>query len=230
MGDEVTQPQQQHSNQFEKLFAALAAAQGVLAGAAKDKTNPHFRSAYADLASVWEACRGPLSKNGLSVVQLCSAAGAVVTVRTILGHSSGQWIAESLSMRSAVETPQGIGSCITYARRYALAAMVGVAPEDDDGNAASGTKPAPAAPRPAVVESVYKPKDEQVPTEDDATVRYATLIKALEEIEKAGGWNADDHKANWRAKHRKEAAGLSDVQSLELTKRFQAVPTKGVTK
>jgi hypothetical protein len=126
------------------LAAALAKAQGEMGGASKDKTNPHFKSAYADLASVWDACRGPLSKNGLAVLQPPSADGPRVTVTTILTHSSGEWIEVDLTMTATQNTPQGVGSCLTYARRYALQSMVGIAPEDDDGNAASqggGAKP-----------------------------------------------------------------------------------------
>lgn len=120
------------------LAAALAKAQGEMEGAAKGNTNPHFKSKYADLASVWDACRGPLSKHGLSVLQPVSADGAKVTVTTILAHSSGEWLEESLTMTAQQNTPQGVGSAITYGRRYGLASMVGIAPEDDDGNAASG--------------------------------------------------------------------------------------------
>lgn len=125
------------------LAAALSKAQGEMEGAAKGNLNPHFKSKYADLASVWDACRAPLSKNGLSILQPVSADGAHVTVTTILAHSSGEWLEESLTMTAQQNTPQGVGSAITYGRRYGLASMVGIAPEDDDGNAASG-KPAPA--------------------------------------------------------------------------------------
>jgi hypothetical protein len=117
----------------------MAKAQAEIEGASKDKTNPHFKSSYADLASVWEACRGALTKHGLSVLQPVAADGPSVTVTTLLTHNSGEWIASDLTMTAQQNTPQGIGSCITYARRYALASMVGVAPEDDDGNAASQT-------------------------------------------------------------------------------------------
>lgn len=135
---------------FAGLAAALAKAQGEIQGASKDKTNPHFKSAYADLASVWDACRAALTKNGLAVLQPVSAEGPVVTVSTLLTHASGEWICGELTMTAQQHTPQGIGSCITYARRYALASMVGVAPEDDDGNAASQGAPA----RPQAVASV----------------------------------------------------------------------------
>jgi hypothetical protein len=119
------------------LAAALAKAQGEMEGAAKANVNPHFKSKYADLASVWDACRAPLSKHGLSILQPVRADGPHVTVTTILAHSSGVWIEESLTMTAQQNTPQGVGSAITYGRRYGLAAMVGIAPEDDDGNAAS---------------------------------------------------------------------------------------------
>lgn len=128
-----------------RLAGALAKAQGSIEGASKDKTNPHFKSSYADLASVWEACRAPLSANGIAVLQPASADGPRVTLTTILAHSSGEWISMDLTMTAGQNTPQAIGSCITYARRYALASMVGVAPEDDDGNAATHVSGASAA-------------------------------------------------------------------------------------
>lgn len=120
------------------LAAALSKAQGEMEAASKASTNPHFKSKYADLASVWDACRGPLSKHGLSVLQPVSADGPSVTVTTILAHSSGEWISEALTMTAQQNTPQGVGSTITYGRRYGLSSMVGIAPDDDDGNAASG--------------------------------------------------------------------------------------------
>lgn len=126
------------SESIAALAAALAKAQGEIKGAAKDTANPFFKSKYADLASVWEACRAELTKNGLSVIQTTDDGGNGITVVTTLAHSSGEWIRGRLTMRPVKDDPQGVGSAITYARRYALAAIVGVAPEDDDGNAASG--------------------------------------------------------------------------------------------
>jgi hypothetical protein len=120
------------------LFGALAKAQAKIEGATKGNVNPHFRAKYADLASVWDACREALTSNGIAVIQRpIPTAGDVVTLETILAHESGEWISGQITMRPTKADPQGIGSCLTYARRYALAAMVGVAPEDDDGNAAS---------------------------------------------------------------------------------------------
>jgi hypothetical protein len=130
------------SESIGALAGALAKAQGEIRGAAKDSLNPHFKNKYADLASVWDACRAALSKNGIAVTQVTGGEPPQVKVTTVLMHSSGEWIAGDLTMAAQQNTPQAIGSTITYARRYALAAAVGVAPDDDDGNAASG-RPAP---------------------------------------------------------------------------------------
>lgn len=137
------------SDKIDQLAAALAVAQATIGTAVKDSTNPHFRSSYADLLSVWRAANPVLAANDLSVSQLCepSTDGATVSVTTILMHKSGQWMRGTLTMRPVKADPQGIGSAITYARRYALAAAVGVCPEDDDGNAASSQAP-PAADKP----------------------------------------------------------------------------------
>ncbi len=107
--------------------------------AEKSSQNPFFHSTYADLASVWEACRKPLSDNGLSVTQLISKDGEKQILETVLFHSSGQYISSTLVLTPKDDTPQAIGSSITYARRYSLAAIVGVSSDDDDdGEAAEG--------------------------------------------------------------------------------------------
>lgn len=135
------------SPEINELAAALAQAQGVMEGAKKDSDNPFFKSKYADLASTWEACRVALSTFGLSVVQApedCDGNGIRVT--TTLLHSSGQWMESTYTVPVSKDDAQGHGSAITYARRYALAAMVGVAPEDDDGNGAVDRMPDCAQP------------------------------------------------------------------------------------
>lgn len=127
-----------HSESINEIATALAKAQGQIEGAKKDKKNPHFKNDYADLASVWDACREALTKNGLSVAQSAESSGdGGYGVTTMLLHTSGQWMSGTLYLRPAKDDPQGAGSCLTYARRFALSAMVGVAPADDDGNAAS---------------------------------------------------------------------------------------------
>ncbi len=131
------------SDQINELASALAKAQGAIKGAIKDTANPFFKSKYADLSSVWDACRDQLAANGLAVIQTpCQSDSGGIGIETMLAHSSGQWVSSQYSMPVAKLDAQGVGSAITYARRYALAAMVGVAPEDDDGNSATG-KPAP---------------------------------------------------------------------------------------
>jgi len=127
------------SDQIAELATALAKAQAAITPAVKDKVNPGFRSRYADLASVWEACRAALTSNGLSVVQLpLDRHDGCASLRTVLLHTSGQYLATTVSARLVKDDAQGLGSALTYLRRYSLAAMVGVvADEDDDGNAAS---------------------------------------------------------------------------------------------
>ena len=126
------------SEQINELASALSKAQGAIKGALKDTANPFFKSKYADLSSVWEACREQLAANGLSVAQMPCESETGVMVETVLMHASGQWISNRFTMPVAKQDAQAVGSAITYSRRYALAAMVGVAPEDDDGNAATG--------------------------------------------------------------------------------------------
>lgn len=126
------------SQEINELATALAKAQGTMGGALKDSANPFFKSKYADLESVWTACRKALSDNGLSVVQSTSGVESGVAVTTTLLHSSGQWMRDTLPLHPKDLSPQGIGSAITYGRRYALAAMVGVYQTDDDGEAAQG--------------------------------------------------------------------------------------------
>lgn len=125
------------SEQINELLSALAKAQGELNGAKKDAKNPFFKSSYASLASVWDAVREPLAKNGLSVIQTTDEVEGVTYLVTLLGHASGQWIEGRLKLNPVKSDPQGLGSAISYARRYALQAIVGTYAEDDDGNMAS---------------------------------------------------------------------------------------------
>ena len=131
------------STDIGELSDALCKAQGAMTGAVKDSTNPFFKSKYADLSAVWEDVRKPFADNGISIIQMpCGGIGSV-TVITQLTHGD-QWIRSRLTMVPVKGDPQGIGSCITYARRYSLAAMAGVYQIDDDANSAS--KPEQIAP------------------------------------------------------------------------------------
>lgn len=126
------------SENISELSKALATAQGLIGNAVKDAANPFFKSSYSSLASVREACQEHLSKAGIAVIQSPTYIGGAQYLCTTLAHSSGQWMRGFYPINPVKNDPQGVGSAITYARRYALAAMTGVAPEDDDGNAASG--------------------------------------------------------------------------------------------
>lgn len=140
---EVDAPDADNSPQLDKLAFALAKAQGSITGARKDSANPFFKSKYADLASCWDACRKPLSENGLAVIQIPEVGIEFVTIMTLLVHESGQWIRSRLPMKPKDFSPQSLGSTITYARRYALAAMVGLAQTDDDAESAQQREPEP---------------------------------------------------------------------------------------
>lgn len=132
-----------------KLAEALSKAQGEMDHAAKDKKNPFFKSSYADLSSVWDACRECLSKNGLAVTQSFGLVKDKLLLKSRLIHSSGEWLSSEIIIQTLKNDPQSIGTAITYFRRFALAALVGVSPKeetneksvddsDDDGNRASG--------------------------------------------------------------------------------------------
>ena len=126
------------------LAKALSSVQGDLTHAKKDSANPFFKSKYADLESVWDACRDLLADNNLAVAQFpgtYSDLDKSMSLTTLLTHSSGEWISQEMSVPVTKPDAQGAGSALTYMRRYALAAVVGVVQADDDGNAASSPKP-----------------------------------------------------------------------------------------
>ena len=120
-----------------ELFAALAKAQAEVENASKNAQNPHFRNNYADLAEVLNTVRPVFSANGLSVTQQPSFDGSLASVTTLLAHASGGFLVGVASCVPAKADAQGIGAATTYLRRYSLAAVCGVAQEDDDGNSAA---------------------------------------------------------------------------------------------
>ena len=181
------------STAIDKLAEALAKAQLEMVGAVKDSNNPFFKSKYADLANVLDAIK-PCNKYGLSIVQMpSSAADGAVKLTTMLMHSSGQWIQASYSVKPVKADPQGVGSCITYMRRYAAAAFAGVAQVDDDGNSASGKQVADekitesqVLDIQALIDEVGAVKSDFIKwakvgsLEDIPESRYKTCINALE--------------------------------------------------
>ena len=139
---------------FAKAFVA---AQMATEAVKKAATNPAFKSKYADLSEVVEAVVPALNKAGIGVMQFPSYDGELVGLTTVLMHESGATVTGTLHLRPSKSDPQGVGSAVTYARRYSLLAMTGAAPEDDDGAAASGPRQAPPvaakpAPQPTLTE------------------------------------------------------------------------------
>lgn len=136
----------QQTENIADLAVAFIAAQQKFKPAVKDSTNPAFKSKYVDLAGAIEAVQEALNENGLCVIQGATGSpeAATVSVTTRLLHKSGQWIEETMTLPAVGRdgpTAQSFGSGLTYARRYGLMALVGIAPEDDDGTAASGPMP-----------------------------------------------------------------------------------------
>ena len=128
-----------HSETLGALAAALARAQAKIKHALKDEKNPHFGSDYAPLVNVVDASLPALSAEKIAVIQSPSADGNLVRMTTMLLHESGEWLeSDVLQVQAKDAGPQSVGSCLTYLRRYQLSALVGVAPEDDDAEAAEG--------------------------------------------------------------------------------------------
>lgn len=162
------------------LAKALVSAQKATESIKKAATNPAFKSKYADLAHVVEGVIPALNNAGVYVMQCPAFDGDLVAVTTTLLHESGASVTSTLHLRPSKSDPQGVGSAITYARRYALLAMTGAAPEDDDANAASGPRQSQARPEPKRVEPAEL-------TLADRADRLAARLKeaAPEDVEKA---------------------------------------------
>jgi hypothetical protein len=130
-----------HSPEIKEFVSALAKAQGVMKPAVFNRTNPHFKTKYADFTSCMDACRGPLSENGLAAIQYCETIEGKLNLVTMLAHVSGQWMKSEFPLIPSKMDSQGIGSAMTYAKRYSLCGMVGIVADeegDDDGEAAVG--------------------------------------------------------------------------------------------
>lgn len=126
------------SESISKIAAALLQAQRAITFAVKDAKNPHFKSTYADLGSVIEACKPALNEAGIAFMQMPAPSDpGTIALTTRLVHESGEWIESTATCPLPKNDPQGYGSANTYLRRYALAAAVGLYQDDDDGNAAS---------------------------------------------------------------------------------------------
>ena len=167
-----------------ELAKALSKAQGLFDHAKKDVKNEFFKSKYADLASVIDAAKKPLSDNGLCVSQIVgmSESGDETFLETILMHTSGEYIISRYPIRPIKTDPQSMGSAITYARRYAFSAIAGIAADDDDGNEASQAKPATKPQKP-----VEKPAQSVQLSQADE-MKYSNELdqaKTMQELGKA---------------------------------------------
>lgn len=149
------------SELIKELVTALCKAQGRFGIAEFDCTNPHFKSRYASLTSVMNVVRKPLADEGLSIVQIVEETDVGMFLETKLFHSSGQWLTGRMPLFLSKKDMQGLGSAVTYAKRYAIAAMLGVvSDDDDDGNAAVVTTKVVTTPlnKPPKNDSVAKPR------------------------------------------------------------------------
>ena len=149
---------QDQSATIGKLAFALAKAQGCMHAARKGAENPFFKSRYADLSEVWATIRKPLADNELAVMQTTVAEDGKLRLRTVLVHSSGEWVESVYPVNPQKQDPQGYGSAVTYARRYALSALVGVVADvDDDGE---GAMVRPVNPTSPAAKKFYGLKDD----------------------------------------------------------------------
>lgn len=157
----VTKTEASHKS----IAVALAAAQATMGKALKSSSNPHFESKYADLSSVVDACMPSLNEHGIAVIQPTSDDENGRYVETILIHGeSGEELRCRVPLIVSKNDMQGYGSAVTYARRYGLMSMAGIAPEDDDGNAAAKAAPATVTPD-QFIKLRDKMEEAQVPEE-----------------------------------------------------------------
>lgn len=187
---------------------ALAKAQTEMGKATKNAKNPHLKSNYADLGSVMEACFDALHANGFAIMQPCGADERGQYVETVLAHASGDTFTSRVHLVVSKNDMQGVGSAITYARRYGLLGMAGLAPEDDDGEA---TK---AAPRQQATNRAPAGKADQ-----DAAAQAVEYINGAE--------NLDDLKHRWEAlpaamRKNRDVIGATNARKAQLQQKDAA--------
>ncbi|MEX0385835.1 ERF family protein [Spiribacter onubensis] len=186
--------QDQEANMSSNIAAAFVAAQKEFGKALKSADNPYFKSKYADLQAVSDAVMEPLNKHGIAVIQKTSPSQTGVLVETVFIHESGEQLsAGQLYLPAPKEDPQKYGGALTYARRYALMAACGIAPEDDDGNAASD----------AIKQEKAKPI-----TADQAVELNALIEEAGSDVTKVCAFFEVDHIENLPAGRYKQAVAM----------------------
>ena len=161
---------------MKQIATALVKAQKAFGPALKTSTNPHFRSRYADLSACVEAVIEGLNEAGIALIQRTSEDHVGVTVETVFVHESGEMLeCGKLHVPASKQDPQGYGSALTYARRYSLMAACGIAPEDDDGNAASRK---PSTPAPDITDHLSA--IEASATSDELATLYKSALEACQ--------------------------------------------------
>lgn len=165
---------------MKSIATALASAQINMGKALKQANNPHFRSKYADLGSVMDACLPALNERGIAVIQPTGEDDTGRFVETIMIHGeSGEQLSCRVPLIVSKNDMQGYGSAVTYARRYGLMAMAGIAPEDDDGNAAAKAAPKQEPPKPISADQFQEMNDLIFDTETDE-VKFCAYWKVDE--------------------------------------------------
>lgn len=207
----------EHSPSIAALCTALHGAQGRLTGVTKDAKNPHFKNRYASLEAVMDTARPALQEHGLSVSQAPGALiDGAVEITTMLMHTSGEWMRSTLHMPVTKRDPQGVGSAITYGLRYALMAVLGVPPtDDDDGERAmdrSDVSPPRAAPSRSTGPALHT---NGKPIELTASQRQSQDMQA--ELWKRRGSEAIDRLTS-HAKWQADLAWLDDADRAKVEK------------
>lgn len=178
----------QHSDSLASLAAALSKAQAEIQPAVKDKLNPHLKTRYASLDSVMDAVRGPLASHGLSVVQMPDAdEPGYLALTTRLMHASGEWLEGRCRIRLGKDDAQGFGAALSYAKRYALAAMLGVASDEDDDGEGAKAQPARQQQAPRAQAQQARPAAAQATQAADHGAVVAINRKLEEELEFGSG-------------------------------------------
>ena len=226
----------QKSESIAELAKALSQAQAEFETAKKDSENPFFNSKYADITSVFEACRAQLAKHGLAVSQpFTFDEEGVPVVTTILMHSSGEWLSGNLKLKPTKPDPQGVGSALTYGRRYSLEGILGIAreDEDDDGNAAS-ERPAEAVIPPSAEATADQGGEKQKtppppPVSKALTVEEKNaLMKDLNRLLQEFGDRTDRNEGEalqW-ATEKGDFKGFKDIFKMKYSWQFENAKTR----
>jgi hypothetical protein len=189
------------SDNVDQIATAFALAQLELENPPKNKINPHYNSKYVDLSDGLEKVRKVFGKHGIAFIQATRADGDIIILHTRLIHKSGQWI-ESTYPVCGLDKHQSMGSALTYARRYSLFSMVGVAGEDDnDGNDAAMAKPLP------------KKEKEPKFTKQESEEMLSDMVEALQKIDNLkdlSKWASENqvHKVRMMPAHQNEISAL----------------------